>query len=293
MGRGKTNDSVNSGRPAGRPRKVDGPRVPYDQIDALLVHGESVPSEAGGTALSFPSYRELARRFGCSHSLIATYSRKHNCLRRRREAQARVLVKTDQKLVEMRATALALTRDEELQIIDEYLAGFGKAVAEGRVRFDDPAHFDRFCRLKEYLQGGADSRQEIHAALSLQDLQTRHARMLRASQQATAAERGEVIDVLPADDPEEPGRLLPDSPPAPLTEAAAGEVPGQFVGAGSEAGPGGPPGAASGAGHGAADHQAREGGSAPHGANVASTGPSSTQNGEPLRPPPPDQEGES
>ena len=292
MGRGKTNDSVNSGRPAGRPRKVDGPRVPYDQIDALLVHGESVPSEAGGTALSFPSYRELARRFGCSHSLIATYSRKHNCLRRRREAQARVLVKTDQKLVEMRATALALTRDEELQIIDEYLAGFGKAVAEGRVRLDDPAHFDRFCRLKEYLQGGADSRQEIHAALSLEDIQARHARMLRSSQQVSAAERGEMIDALPAPDGD---RDLPEAsnPPAPPTDAAAREVSGQFVQADSKPGPRAPTSRPSRAPDGAADHQAREGGGAPHGANVGPTGPTPAHSRELLRPSPPDQEGAS
>ena len=286
------NDSVNSGRPAGRPRKVDGPRVPYDQLDALLVHGESLPSEAGGTALSFPSYRELARRFGCSHSLIATYSRKRNCLRRRKEAQARVLVKTDQKLVELRATALALSRDEELQIIDEYLASFGKAVSEGRVRFDDPAHFDRFCRLKEYLQGGADSRQEIHAALSLQDLQTRHARMLRASGQASTAERGEVIGELPAADRDRDPAAA-SNPPAPPTDAAAGEVPGQFPRTGSKPGPGAPPGAASGARSGAADHQARVGGSAPHGANVALTGPDPAHDGELRRPPLPDQEGAS
>ena len=282
-----------SGRKTGRPTKREGPKVPYDEIDQLLVHGEVVEAEAGGTTIVYPSYRNLGERYGCSHSLIAQYSLKHNCLRRRKEAKARVVAKTEQKLIEQRATAIALSREQEVQIIDECLVSFGKEVAEGRVRFDDPAHFDRLCRLKEYLQGGADSRQEIHAALSLQDLQTRHARMLRASQQATAAERGEVIDARPADAPEEPGRILPVSPPASLTEDAPGEVPGQFVGAGSEAGPGVPPGAASGAGQGAADHQASDGGSAPHGANVASTGPTPAQNGELLRPPSPDQEGAS
>ena len=289
-------DQGDVGRKTGRPRKGEPPKLPYDELDQILVFGEVVKAGEGegeGTTTVYPSYRELGRRYGVSHSLIAQYSLKHNCLRRRKEAKARVVAKTEQKLIEQRATAIALSREQEVQIIDECLVSFGKEVAEGRVRFDDPAHFDRLCRLKEYLQGGADSRQEIHAALSLQDLQTRHARMLRASQQATAAERGEVIDARPADDPEEPGRFLPDSPPAPLTEAAAGEVPGQFVGAGSEAGPGGPPRAASGAGQGAADHQTREGGSAPHGANVASTWPAPAQNGEPLRPPRPDQEGAS
>ena len=277
-----------SGRKTGRPTKREGPKVPYDEIDQLLVHGEVVEAEAGGTTIVYPSYRNLGERYGCSHSLIAQYSLKHNCLRRRKEAKARVVAKTEQKLIEQRATAIALSREQEVQIIDECLVSFGKEVAEGRVRFDDPAHFDRLCRLKEYLQGGADSRQEIHAALSLQDLQTRHARMLRISQQASAAERGEVIDARPASDPEEPDRLLPGRPPASLTAAAAGEVPGQFVGAGSEPGPGVPSGAASGAGQGAADHRASDGGSAPHGANVAPTGPTPAHDGEPRRPPLPD-----
>ena len=190
--RRRKNDSVNSGRTVGRPRKVDGPRVPYDEIDKLLVHGEVVPTEAGkGTAVVYPSHRELARRYGCSHSLIATYSKKHDCLRRRTEAKARVAVKADQKLVELRATALALSKDDALRMIDTYLVGFEKALGEGRVRYDNPTDFNTMLRLKEFILGGADSRQEIHAALSLEDLQARHKQMLQGVEATTAAERGD------------------------------------------------------------------------------------------------------
>src|SRR5690606_39612532 len=84
-----------------------------------------------------------------------------------------------QKLVELRATALALSKDDELRIIDSYLAGFEKALTEGRVRFDNPGDFNTMVRLKEFIQGGADSRQEIHAVLSLEELQARPRRMLK------------------------------------------------------------------------------------------------------------------
>ena len=217
-------ESVNSGRKNGRPRKGDPPRVPYEEVDLILVHGEIVQTEDGkGSTVVYPSYRDLARRYGVSHSLIAQYSRKHDCLRRRKEAKARVAVKADQKPVEMRARALAVSKDDALQIIDSYLSGFGEAIAEGRVRFDNPSDFNTMLRLKEFILGGADSRQEIHAALSLEDIQARHQRMLRASHQASAEERGEIIDVLPAPDDDGDRVQLSNSPPPP-SEAAAQEV---------------------------------------------------------------------
>lgn len=271
MGDGSDTD----GTKTGRPRKRDGPKVPYDEIDRLLVHGEVVKAEAGGTTVVYPSYRNLAARYGCAHSLIAQYSRKHDCLRRRKETRARVVVKAEQKLVEMRAKAIAMSKDDALQIIDAYLSGFGEAISEGRVRFDNPTDFNTMLRLKEFILGGADSRQEIHAALSLEDIQARHERMLRASRQASAEERGELIDALPVADLDDADRFLPEDSPAPPAEAAAGEVPGQRGGAAEIGhGPRAPTARPSRAADRAADDGASAGGSAPHGANVAPTGPS-------------------
>ncbi len=266
-------DSVNSGRKTGRPKKGDGPRVPYDELDRVLVFGEVVQTDEGGTSIVYPSYRDLAQRYGVAHSLVAQYARKHDCLRRRKEAKARVAVKAEQKIVEMRATAIALSKDDALRMIDTYLVGFEKALSEGRVRFDNPTDFNTMLRLKEFILGGADSRQEIHAALSLEDIQSRHQRMLRAAQQASAEERGEVLDVLPSEDSETIDRYLPGNSPATPSEAAAGEVPGHF----REAAPvvAARQGAPCRAENQAADDEARDGGRAPHAANVAPTGPSS------------------
>lgn len=271
MGDGSDTD----GTKTGRPRKRDGPKVPYDEIDRLLVHGEVVEAKAGGTTVVYPSYRNLAARYGCAHSLIAQYSRKHDCLRRRKETRARVVVKAEQKLVEMRAKAIAMSKDDALQIIDAYLSGFGEAISEGRVRFDNPTDFNTMLRLKEFILGGADSRQEIHAALSLEDIQARHERMLRASRQASAEERGELIDVSPAEVTDDDDHVLPVHSPAPPTEASAQEVPGQPAEAAEvQAAPVAPTRPPSGDEDQAADNQASGGGRAPHGANVAPTGPS-------------------
>lgn len=188
-----------TGNPVGRPRKCDPPRIQYDEVDRALVFGEPVPTEDGrGTTIVFPSYRDLAMRYGVAHSVIADYAKRHNCARRRANAQVRIESKADAKLVELRAEAIALSKDDALRIIDQYLVGFEDAVRSGRVRFDDPGAFDRMCRLKEFLQGGADSRQEVHGSLSLDEIQARHRQMLRTVEETSAAERGTMGRGLPA-----------------------------------------------------------------------------------------------
>ena len=260
-------------RPKGRPPKGAPPALPAEEVDRLLVFGEVVTCDDGESqTVVYPSYRELAERFEVSTTLIAKYSKEHNCLRRRKQAKARIQAQADQKLVELRATAVALSKDDELRIIDGFLAGFEKALAEGRVRFDNPGDFNTMVRLKEFVLGGADSRQEIHAALSLEDIQARHQRMLRASQEASAEERGEIIDALPAKVPENADHLLPDDSPAPPAEDAAGEVSGQLDGdEENDAAPQAPTSRPSRDGGQHADDEASSDDDAPHGANVAPT----------------------
>ncbi len=216
----------NSGRKNGRPAKGDPPRVPYEELDRILVFGEVVTCEDGeSSTVQYPSYRDLARRYGVCNSVIARYAKKHNCMRRREQARARIAVETDKKMVELRATAIALSRDDELRIIDTYLAGFEGALAEGRVRLDNPTDFNTMVRLKEFIQGGADSRQEIHAALSLEDIQARHRRMLKTVEAASTAERGELDDrVLTA--PVSTARPSGSNPPALGAAQTAKEVTG-------------------------------------------------------------------
>jgi hypothetical protein len=185
-------DSTGETKKPGRPLKIDGPRFPQQEVDRLLVFGELVdPGDGTGPVVVYPSYRELAQRYDVSHSVIAEYARKHNCLRRREQAQARVEARTDEKLIELRATAIAVSKDDTLRIIDAYLLGFEKAIADGRVRFENPSDFNTMVRLKQFIEGGADSRQEIHATLSLESLQARHKQMLQGGMAATAAERGD------------------------------------------------------------------------------------------------------
>lgn len=202
----------------GRPTKAEGPRVPYEEVDKILVFGEVVPVGRGDeTTVYFPSYREIAERYGVSNSVISDYAKSRNVQRRRKEAQLRVQAKVEQKVVELRATAIAFSKEDELRIIDSYLAGFEKAIAEERVRFDNPADFNTMVRLKEFVMGNADSRQEINASLSLEVLQTRHRQMMR-TMDVSPEERGELSPASPAE-----ARALADgdklSPAAAISES--------------------------------------------------------------------------
>ncbi|MFB1485133.1 AT hook motif domain protein [Corallococcus sp. RDP092CA] len=207
-------------RKLGRPLKSEEPALPRQELDRALVFGDVKTLPDGSTMTSYASYRELAERFGVATSLIANYSREHNCLRRREEAKVRIATKADQKLIELRATAIAVSKDDALKMIDGYLLGFEEALAEGRVRVDNPTDFNTLVRLKEYLMGGADSRQELHASFSLEGLQARHAQALRAARETTPAERGEVDaevvesdDAAQADTPSIEGERLAPHPP--------------------------------------------------------------------------------
>lgn len=184
-------------RRPGRPRKAEAPLISYEELDRLLVFGEVVELESGATTTVYPTYRELAERYGVMLSIIAAYAKSRNCLRRREEAKTRIEVRTESKLIEKRAEALAVGKDDVVRMIDGYLLNFQKALEEGRVRTDNPTDVNTLVRLKEFVMGGADTRQELRATLSLEGIQQRYARMIRSREESTPEQTG-VIDVRPS-----------------------------------------------------------------------------------------------
>lgn len=163
----------------GRPRKADPQRADYHQLDTLLVMGEMRVDAERGPVTEYPSHRELAKRFGISHSLVAAYSSRHNCLRRREAASEKIRKVTDEKVIARRGTALAEAKERILAIIDRFLEEFGKALEEGRVRVDSVADLNIMVRLREFLQGGPDSRQEVRGMPSIDELSRRYAEAQR------------------------------------------------------------------------------------------------------------------
>jgi len=165
-------------RQPGRPRRGESPLVPWNEVDRLLVFGETVTDEATGKSVQrFPTFREIGERYSVSKSLVGKYAAKHNCLKRREENRVREQLQYEKEVVKKRAKARALSTDDAVRIIDDYLQRFEEALEEGRVRFDSPADFNTMLRLKEFVEGRADSRQEIQGMLTLEEIQARHRRL--------------------------------------------------------------------------------------------------------------------
>lgn len=176
----------------GRPRRADPPRFPHNELDRLLVFGEVVDQGDGRPPDTvFPSYRDLGARFGIAHSVVADFSRRHDCLRRRQRAQHAIHAKAESKLVEARASALAIGREDALRIVDKFLRGFEASLDDGRVRTDSASDLNTILRLREFLVGGPDSRKELAGcAITLEMLQERYANSRRRHADSTPALAG-------------------------------------------------------------------------------------------------------
>jgi hypothetical protein len=188
-------------RKIGRPKKNGEAKVPWDTVDKLLVHGEKVKTDKG-TSTHFPSFRELGKRFDVAHSSIARYSQQHNCLQRRAQAAKKVLQISDEKLAQFRADELTLKRDDMLRMLEKFLIQFEVALNEGRVRCDNPTDFNTMVRLRAFIIGDADERNELVAGLTLDDLIEAHKEYREAMIESTPEMRGELVP-LPIDIPED------------------------------------------------------------------------------------------
>ncbi len=225
-------DDANVGRRRpGRPRHQDAPVIPFEELDRLLVHGEVQLLEDGKRTTVFPTYRELADKYGVVPSVIAEYAKRHNTMKRRKLAEARVEKRTDEKIVELRSDAMAFGDARLLELIDAFLVEFEKALKEGRVRADSPADVNTLVRLRSFLQGGADSRAEVQNSLSLEVLSEKHERYLRDVENSTPAMAGVVLDLRaeePSSETEQPNtkpsaRFQALQPPGPSIRDGSAE----------------------------------------------------------------------
>jgi hypothetical protein len=157
-------------RRAGRPKKGDGPAFPTDEVDKLLVSGELTKEGKS----NFPSMRDIAQRFGVSHSVISEYSKRHDCINRRHRIGAEARDLSDKKVAESLAASMVVDKAQMDKLACEFMGAFGTALREGRVRADNFADFNQAVRLVQLLRGEADTRQEHLGGITLERLGERH-----------------------------------------------------------------------------------------------------------------------
>jgi hypothetical protein len=102
-------------------------------------------------------------------------------------------------LSELRADEIAVKKDDMIRTMDRFLMKFEQAVIEDRVRCDNPTDYNTIVRLRAFVIGDADARNELIANLTLDDLIEAHAEYREELRKSTPEQRGEVVP-LPVDE---------------------------------------------------------------------------------------------
>lgn len=194
------NNRESKSRGRGRPHRTEEYAFDAVELDRLLVHGEEIVDEEGRERRRYPTYRELAKRFGVSKSLIGRYSSEHNCLARRRKAQwdedeppeiaadpeqAEAAERLDEALIASKAKGFAV--DRILRLAEQWLVHLEEAVNEGRLR-PDIADLERFIRVIREAKEQPDERAGIPEGMpTLEDLQDLYEENRRRDAEETPA----------------------------------------------------------------------------------------------------------
>ncbi len=154
--------------------------------------------------LHYPSDAEIARRFNIDRSTVRKYRQRSNVEDRRSRVQERTEALVDEQMATTAAAAIVEGRSRVMRICDKYLARFEQALDDGKLRADSVADLNTVFRLMEFASGGADSRTQQEATVTLEAVQQRF-RERRVVYAAETAQMG-VPSALPAAVPE----ALPD-----------------------------------------------------------------------------------
>jgi len=151
------------------PLSGDGSEFLGTPIERLLVFGDFI----GDTlAVRYPSYPDLAQRFGLSATRVARFSRRYDCLKRRAWVQRRIQAWIDEE------TRFDRQRGVHLRLLDAYLVAFATALAEGSVPTNHPKHAIEMIQLRSLLRGEMNDDQQVIPCPDLRQLQDTYRRIL-------------------------------------------------------------------------------------------------------------------
>lgn len=193
-------------RVRGKKPSPDMPPIPYEEMERLLIYGETVHDPTiGKTAVVYPSLRQLADRFGVSQTTVWKLSKRRNCLKRREEVTVRKAKRVEKRVVEMQTEARALAIHDELRLVDDTLVAAWEDIKKGSLKIQNIADLNVAIRLKKFLQGEVESRVAVEHGVGLEAIQARHKELMERAEVVGENEShdreqllgGVVIDVTP------------------------------------------------------------------------------------------------
>jgi hypothetical protein len=159
-------------------------------LDRLLVEGEMVQDNDGKPMRVYPMSNEIATRLGVTPSWVSKFARTHRCFQRRAELKAKIEAQARDELVRHEAKRVAFDTERTLRLCDTVLSKYEEAITEHGVGRITSADINTIVRLRRYLMGDADTRQEVRSQVSLEDMQSAHRQLLVDVQNMTRAECG-------------------------------------------------------------------------------------------------------
>lgn len=195
-------------RQPGRPRRGDEPEIDHRELERLLIHGEWLTEDDGRPEHRYPSYRELAERFGVTKTVVFRFSRRHNCLERRAgsgvdDSRTRAEEVSDEDAASAAEDVEALLAESDfgadgddrrlLPTVREIFVTWVRAVREGEVRITSAGEIEKMMRIAADLDAEAQMRALIPEGVpTLDELQDLYEERQRAFEASTPAMRGRV-----------------------------------------------------------------------------------------------------
>lgn len=212
---------MSDGKTGGRPRRGDEPEIDARALEQLLVHGEWITDEHGRMCHRYPSYRDLAARFGVTKTVIHRFARRHNCLERRagsgadvqppkRPAAAQAPATSPQAEPSDASEAAAEGADgagsdavdaRMMPTIREIFVTWVRAVQAGEIRIASAGEIEKMMRIAADLDAEAQMRALIPEGVpTLDELQDLYEARMAAYEASSPAERGEIPIGIPGCD---------------------------------------------------------------------------------------------
>lgn len=173
--------------------------------ESEYICGEEFDRRRDGSFLRlYPSIERVAQKHMIPPRLLEEIAVRNRWSPQRIRFQEKVTA----ELRSMQAKVVAVTTERTIEIIDKALTEFGVLVDDNQVKIDSVQEFERLIRLREFLQGKAESRVEHqHTVVPLAEIQARFRGIQAERDQASL----EMSGLLTEESSIDPGDYVPES----------------------------------------------------------------------------------
>ena len=164
-------------------------RVDWEAVENEYVWGETLSQRPDGSYVrKYPTFKQLGKKFGVAPSVVHYYAKRGNWADRRLSAIKQTKEEFDSELAKSRARGTL----NVIETLDLWIEKFSQALQANKVDTSTVADLNTVARLRNFLMGGGDSRQETKVEITLEMLHQRHQQNRRLVVEAHGEVAGEL-----------------------------------------------------------------------------------------------------